>query len=56
MGVLINLRRVYSLELKDKEGDLVAHPIVFWLREGIISVSHWMLMMLGRLKQIQQSH
>jgi len=55
MGVSMNLWRVYSLELKDKEGDLVAHPTVFWLGGGIISLSHWMLMMLGNLKHIQQS-
>jgi hypothetical protein len=29
VGVSMNLRRVYSLELQDKEGDLVAHPTVF---------------------------
>jgi hypothetical protein len=56
MVVSMNLRRVYSLELKDKEGDMVAHLTVLWLCGGIISLSHWMLMMLGRQKHIQQSH
>jgi hypothetical protein len=44
---------------KDEKGDLVAHPMVFWQREGTISPTYWMyvgLMMLGRWIYTQQTH
>jgi hypothetical protein len=59
IGASVTLRMVTSPKVQDKRDDWLQIPKVFCIGGGNISLSYSMcmgLMMLGRQKNIQQSH